>query len=204
MVIGLTALLQNSVKAQTIVGSDHDFSPTGPGTFGNWSGDRICIACHTPHNADLTQSDAPLWNHEVTGAVYTMYAGTGTLDASFTTGQPDGPSKLCLSCHDGTVALDSFGGAVGSTFLTGTAMINDVDSLQDDHPISFTYDAALVALDGGLHTPVAGAIGGLPLFGVANDELQCSTCHMVHDPVNGYFLRMSNVGSLLCLTCHDK
>ena len=43
--------------------------------------------------------DAPLWNHEVTQAVYTTYTSP-TLDAGNPPGnldQPGGVSKLCLS-----------------------------------------------------------------------------------------------------------
>ena len=92
------AALSCLVIAQTIVGSAHDFSGEG------WSGGEICLPCHTPHNADTTEPDAPLWNHAVTSALYTLY-DSPTMDVA--PEQPRPASKLCLSCHDGTVALDS-------------------------------------------------------------------------------------------------
>src|SRR5512139_3263798 len=75
---------------------------------------QICQPCHTPHNADSTAQGAPLWNHEVTTASFQPYASP-TLDASV--GQPSGVTKLCLSCHDGTVAIDSFAGQTGSWYV---------------------------------------------------------------------------------------
>lgn len=214
LVMTFVACFATVSLAASIVGSDHDFSiSTGPPPYNTFSGDRICIACHTPHNADVSEPDAPLWNHMVTRTTFTLYAGTGTLDAT-DLGQPDGSSRLCLSCHDGTVALDSFGGATGGTHLDAGATSMLGIGMENDHPISFTYDAALVAADGALERPtdagggqyeVIGTTNGtgitLPLF---NSKLQCASCHVVHDPAFIPFLRGSNAGSALCLTCHLK
>ncbi|MFC2168705.1 cytochrome c3 family protein [Acidobacteriota bacterium] len=188
--------------AQGITGSAHDFSGD------SWSGGQICIACHTPHNA-LSATDAPLWNHTETGATFTQYTSpTGTLDA--TVGQPGGISKLCLSCHDGVTALDSFGGAVGTTMIAsvGTGAGDFGTDLSNDHPISFTYDSALAGTDGELHDPATASSG---LGGTIADDMlfsgsmECSSCHDVH---NAYafsnLLILDNGGSALCLTCHDK
>jgi len=130
--------------SQTIVGTAHDFSNEGWNTTG-----EICIVCHTPHNADITVSDAPLWNHEITTANFTPYSSS-TMNA--TVGQPDASAKLCLSCHDGTVALDNFGGTTGGTnFISGGALIGT--DLSNDHPVSFVYDPNLANSDGGLYDP---------------------------------------------------
>ncbi len=182
-----------------ITGSAHDFSGDAWNTTG-----QICIVCHTPHNADLTVATAPLWNHEVTAvAAYTLYS-SATLDA--TVGQPGNESKLCLSCHDGTVALENFGGTTtGTNFITGSTLVGT--DISDDHPISFVYDAALATTDGGLHDPtttnsgLGGTISSDMLFA---SRMECASCHDVHDNINGMFLRINNAGSALCLTCHDK
>lgn len=167
--------------------------------------DEICIPCHTPHNADVTVIDAPLWNHQVTVAVFTPYSSS-TLNA--TVGQPNGSSKLCLSCHDGTVALDSWGGQTGTVFWSSGH--NDVmgTDLTDDHPISFTYDATLAFNDLELHDPtitnsgLGGTVSGDLLI---NNQLECSSCHDVHNEFgNNYLLRIDNIASSLCLTCHNK
>jgi hypothetical protein len=168
----LLVLAANGFSQGTIVGSAHDFKAE------TWSGGQICIVCHTPHNASTTVTDAPLWNHAVTTTTFTLYSSP-TLNA--TVGQPDGSSKLCLSCHDGTVAVNSFGGVTGTTMLTGGALIGT--SLANDHPISFTYDAALVTADGGLQpitsdSGLGGTISAKMLF---SGKVQCSSCHDVHN-----------------------
>ncbi len=199
--MGFAALLvlgvANPLHAQ-ITGTDHDFS----GDTWNPSG-QICIVCHTPHNGDTLVVGAPLWNHEVTLASHTPYSSS-TLDA--TVGAPSGTSKLCLSCHDGTVALDNFGGTTtGTNFIGGLADFGT--DLSNDHPISFVYDAALATADGGLQDPttqssgLGGTITGDLLFA---GSLECGSCHDVHDNTVAPFLRKSNAASALCLTCHAK
>lgn len=189
----------NQTMAQSIVGSAHDFSDDSWNTTG-----QICLVCHTPHNADVAVNNAPLWNHETTTATFTPYSSS-TMDA--TTGQPDASSKLCLSCHDGTVAVDNFGEQTGGThFLTGNTQIGT--DLNDDHPISFTYDAALASADDGLYDPATtnSGMGGT----IADDmliggQVQCASCHDVHNGSGvDKLLKKSNAASDLCLTCHAK
>jgi predicted CXXCH cytochrome family protein len=182
----------------SIVGTDHDFS-------GNpWSGGEICNVCHTPHHADVSETGAPLWNHEVTTATFTLYS-SATLNA--TLGQPDGNSKLCLSCHDGTVAVDNFGGQSGNSYFVGGRDLIGTD-LSDDHPVSFVYDAILATDDGGLFDPtttISGIGGTIHEDMLFDTKLQCASCHDVHGN-SGWakFLIKTNAASALCLTCHDK
>ena len=194
-----------AVSIAGIQGSAHDFSGL-PNARG-----EICLPCHAAHN-NQPVTDAPLWNHEVTTATYTVYTSP-TLDAGTPPGnldQPGGVSKLCLSCHDGTVAVDSFGGQQGTFFLSGDA--NLTTDLSNDHPISFIYDTTLASIDGGLFDPSTtpsgitntqgGTISDEMLFA---DKLECASCHDVHNEANNDFLLLKpNGGSLLCLTCHDK
>jgi len=199
-IVVLTILVASVVgNAQTIVGSEHDFSGESWNTTG-----EICVVCHTPHHANTTVTDAPLWNHEVTQATFTPYS-SATLDASV--GQPDGISKLCLSCHDGTVAVDNFGGETnGSEYVSGDDLIGT--DLSNDHPVSFTYDAALASADGDLYDPtttnsgLGSTIDDDMLF---NHKLECASCHDVHNGSGvDHLLVKSNDQSALCLTCHSK
>jgi len=194
-VVGSVFMFSSDVEG-AITGSAHDFSSQG------WSGGEICITCHTPHSSQ-TVANAPLWNHTLTTASFTVYSST-TLNA--TVGQPSGRSKLCLSCHDGSVAVDSYGGATGTNFVTGDALVGT--NLSNDHPVSFTYDAALATADGGLKNPattnsgLGSTIAADMLFG---GQLECSSCHDVHNGPNiNYLLLKSNAASALCLTCHSK
>ncbi len=181
-----------------IESSAHDFSTSGWNSTG-----EICIVCHTPHNADQTVANMPLWNHEVTMATYIVYSSS-TMDA--TVGQPGGASKLCLSCHDGTVAIDSFGGGTGGIYIGGRFLIGT--DLSDDHPVSIEWDHSTTndqtPLCLGCHLVHANmAYVGPPFF---DGRLECATCHDVHNqgPPEPGLLRRTMAGSDLCLWCHGK
>ena len=144
----------------TIVASKHDFSASGPNATYKGTGTQVCVYCHAPHASTAL---TPLWNHASTAATFTLYTSS-TLNA--TTAQPGGVSKLCLSCHDGTVAVDSFGGATGTKLVTGSPLLGT--DLSNDHPIGFTYDAALVTADPGLRAITTAATIGTTATCVAS------------------------------------
>ncbi|MHC4749606.1 MAG: cytochrome c3 family protein, partial [Planctomycetota bacterium] len=106
------------------------------------AGGSACSFCHTPHGA-LTGT--PLWSHKLSTAVYNIYQSS-SLEANI--GQPTGSSKLCLSCHDGTVAVTESirGSSFGGTYIAPGAANLGTD-LSDDHPISFVYSIELSAKD---------------------------------------------------------
>jgi len=202
IVIPALVLLANVGFGQTILGSSHDFSTMSWNTTG-----EICICCHTPHNANISVPDAPLWNHQVTTATFQLYTSP-TFNGAASITQPSGSSKLCLSCHDGTVALENFSNTTNGThFISG---VNNVGSdLRNDHPISFLYDAALASADPGLWNPTthpsgigSGTISQTMLF---NNKMECASCHDVHNSTGiTHLLRKTNAASALCLTCHNK
>jgi len=192
--------------AGTIAGSPHDFR----GYLWNESGE-ICKPCHTPHHTKALP--APLWNHELSTETYSMYDSTKSpsMDANVDI-QPSGSSKICLSCHDGTVALENFGDITdGVIFLYGDMLIGS--DLSDDHPISFVYNTSLATEDGELYDPVTklsgvvGSVGSIDEDMLFQGKMECSSCHDVHNTraVEGTKLLLKdNTGSALCLTCHDK
>lgn len=215
--VTVALLLWPVVVRGEIKNSKHDFSNTGTGgMWGSPTEDEVCIFCHTPHNSLPT---APLWNRAYSAPVFRLFAASSTLNA--TPGQPSPVSQACLSCHDGTAAIDSYnqGGpstptlmSLGDVYYPGSpygehgpniggnyAGNSSVNDLTDDHPFSFDYNAALVAADGELAAP-----GSLP-FPLYLGKLECATCHDVHNTTNlPKLLRMSNVQSALCRTCHLK
>jgi predicted CXXCH cytochrome family protein len=194
--IALVALAETASGEN--LASSHDFSNEA------WSGGDKCVACHVPHAADTSVPGVQLWNHEVTKASFMLYA-SNSLDAR--PGEPDGGSKLCLSCHDGSLAIDNFGSVTtGTQFMTGAALLGT--DLTDDHPISFVYDTALSDLDGGLHDPAtqtSGLGGSIDSDMLFDGQVQCASCHDPHgSPGVPKLLRISNAGSALCLICHNK
>ena len=180
-----------TVGFSQISGSAHDFS----GAAWNTGTTEICIVCHTPHNANTTTGTV-LWNRTTTITAFTPYS-SATFQGSATITVPGGISLLCLSCHDGSIALENYGGVTTGVTLIGTAIGDD---LSTEHPISFAYDNDLFLADGGLYDPAVAAVSDL-LFG---DQLECASCHDVHNAGFDNLLRMDNAGSALCLTCHNK
>lgn len=208
MAIGASTLLSSQATAGTITGSAHDFTSKA------WSGGRICVACHTPHKSDTSVAAAPLWNHANSSAAYTLYSSP-TLKATIT--QPGGSSKLCLSCHDGTVAVNSFGGVTGTTMITTANNLGT--NLKSSHPIGFTYNTTLATSNGSLHDPTTksvtigsgtqtktGTINSVLLYG---GQMECGSCHDVHNTftVGGSgtgLVKVDQSGSKICLSCHNK
>lgn len=179
--LGLAAVAAPAAaeRISDIRNTKHNLSVSGPGEVRAVSEDEICIFCHTPHAAN-EDAPVPLWNRQLSGATYIPYQSS-SLEATGI-GQPGGPSKLCLSCHDGTVALGSvlvlsgtnaLGDASPTTAeiqMLGTAPDGTMPAgqgettgftrrlgtdLTNDHPISFTYDDTLALADGELRLPSA-------------------------------------------------
>ncbi len=179
-------------------GNKHNLSVSGPGPVKALTTTEICVFCHTPHNANPA---VPLWNQTLsTGVTYVPYTST-TLKA--TVGLPTGSSKLCLACHDGTVAIGntinngrlSMAGVSAQGMLTGASALGT--DLRHDHPISFAP-----VVGGQIINPPAGSPAKLDTVG----QIQCRTCHDPHrmdiDATMKKFLVVNNSGSGLCLICH--
>lgn len=182
-----------SYPSASVVNTPHNLN-NYPGV--TVEGNQVCLPCHTPHHALLPGEGNVLWNHEETGENFTPYMNAG--------GQPEGPSKKCLSCHDGITAIDSYGGATGSTKITGSAMLDN--DLSDDHPIGVEYPN----LPAEYNDPATFAPGinngpGVRLVAINNvDRVECVSCHHVHNNGLGKFMRVPIQESYLCLQCHIK
>jgi len=194
---------------------------------------QLCIFCHTPHGGSLV---APLWNrNNPDGGAFTMYNSTHAWKTelnSVTTVNDE--SLLCLSCHDGSIAvnsllnvglsgnqpnvLENFGsptyiaGTTGGSKRIGGApgAENDTGHLEDDHPISLNYANAVSDQTAHgtneLQTLAYAESQGIAFFPTGGSEtnLECSSCHDVHDNSYPPFLIKSNSGSALCFSCHIK
>lgn len=167
-----------AARESRIASTKHNLSASGPGPLKANTESQICVFCHTPHGS--TSGVAPLWNRQLsTTTSYTTYS-SNSLDATQISGavleQPGGSSKLCLSCHDGAMAIGSVNvlGGTGSFTTPGSVPIamagtgtggvmTDGDygkttgftrnlgtDLSNDHPISLTYNSTLVTRDGEL------------------------------------------------------
>ncbi|MEK6748028.1 MAG: cytochrome c3 family protein [Pseudomonadota bacterium] len=148
-----------------IAQSVHNLGTTGVGSNPNggarnqFSGTaEICVFCHTPHGGDANAA-VPLWNRRLSNpAIYQTYdqLGTSTLDAKVAA--VGSVSLGCLSCHDGTQAIDAVinepgSGADNPGFRAGTWTGTDNNlgklapsvvqmlgiDLTNDHPIGMQY-----------------------------------------------------------------
>ncbi|HWP38854.1 MAG TPA: hypothetical protein VNL18_15010 [Gemmatimonadales bacterium] len=204
------ALLAAPARAQGLVGSTHDFY-SGSNTSYNFMSMsyQTCSACHTAHNAVAT--DAPLWNHTATVGPWTMYTSTvsATLD-NVVAGTPQGVSKACLGCHDGTVAVNSVRGQIitnanapAAFFIEPGADAYIGTDLTNDHPVSVTYDNTV---DKKLNDPTT-VRTVFPLYGASKNQVECGSCHDPHTPTgSGLYLRSytSTGKQTRCLVCHNK
>jgi predicted CXXCH cytochrome family protein len=241
-VFALTALaIAGSAPGTGIKGTYHDLSTLGAGSgYGDsieQSGkNRICVYCHAPHHT-LKVSDAanahgvtylPLWNHGVSAITnYTTYTA-GSQDFPLPSlvdqgvGQPGNVSRLCLSCHDGTIATNQYGFYATTSFgqankfISGRAQIGLGSDLSNHHPIGFNYYAA-AAVDNEIApatyplVAAAGATGTNIVFlkiqdVLYNGQMECATCHDVHNTRNqgNKFTWVDDTQSAFCFTCHLK
>ncbi len=201
LTIAMLTLTTSSAFA-VISGSAHDFV-NGPGvTFGT----DICAPCHTPHNSYASSAGGPLWSHTASTAAWTQYSATNSATYNMVNNTIDSISLACLSCHDGTVALDSYIGGTSGAGLLPAGSSNLTADLSNDHPISFTYDSTLDA-QSGLYTLAQAKSNNalLVFYGTTADQMECATCHDVHNGANiSKLLRYSNGASAMCLDCHNK
>ncbi len=185
----------SSYPAVSVVNSPHNLN-NFPGV--SIPGNRVCLPCHTPHNALLSGDENVLWNHAETQETFVMYKSTA--------GQPEGSSKLCLSCHDGVTAVDNYGGNGGTgAVITGDAALGS--DLSNDHPIGIEYPTASPAEynDPATFDPGAANGPGVQLVTISSvDRVECASCHNVHNNGLGNFLRVPIQESYLCLQCHIK
>lgn len=206
LLLTVTGIVQTQ---NTIVNTKHNLSVAGPGTIKAASETQVCVFCHTPHSPQPIQ---PLWNHQLSTADYILYSSEYLTSLSYSIpNQPNPRSKLCLSCHDGTIALGAVYNNMGTTTI---AMQNDITvmpsgipsnigtSLVNDHPVGYIYDNAkdpeLVARPWPWNTPVKLDPDA------SNGTVECHTCHEPHNNQFGKFLRMDNTNAALCTFCHTK
>jgi predicted CXXCH cytochrome family protein len=137
---------------------------------------------------------------------------------------PGSASLLCLSCHDGSIAVNQYGNASqplssqgrGGDTISPQYRIGYQGYLVNHHPIGLDYvqvrtqDAEIRDPDAFNLTPVSKIRGHLFGNGAsgtgAQTFLECASCHSVHNKGNSgeRLLWRSNRDSELCLTCHDK
>ena len=181
----------------------HDMTPTGASSIrGNVN--NACLYCHAPHGAST--SPTPLWNQQLSMQSYTMY-GSSTYHQTGVQPPLGSPSKLCLSCHDGTVAPGQTL-AFGQLAMRGSMKLQNKLSadLSGSHPFSLKKPLT-DAPDLFNLLSATPAQTKDPAVQMVNDNIECTTCHNVHfqgiDKVVRSFLVRDSSNGALCLACHD-
>ena len=222
-----------SMNAQTsVVNTKHNLSATGTMSLTTYT--QVCKFCHSPHGAQAGDAQKiPLWAHFNSTQTFTMYGSNPnqTLKTTTVDSQPSGPSMACLSCHDGTVAVNArsgYGDPLSSSYARRFGDMNEASTSAADFDIQIdangykmgymkksvagvnkddlsTVHPIAIAYDTVANTqlvPVAN-LTGVKLF---NGKVQCSSCHDAHGAAAGasFFLRVTTTGSALCLACHVK
>ena len=209
-------LLAPSASWATVAGTKHNFGLLSTAEVKSADSSEICVFCHTPHNSNPS---GPIWNRQDSGSTYDVYASQ-TLAAIMSPnapvlGQPTGSSKLCLSCHDGTMAIGSLLNMPGKTqagtlAVTGPGVTAGKLSsastsyigtdLRDDHPISFEYSLAYPSNTELVDPTSLPADVKLDATG----KVQCTSCHDPHGTAFPKFMIASLENGSLCAACHDK
>ncbi len=246
LALGATMALMPSVSKATIIGSGHDFSPTG--SYGPaktnglarfvWGGEtntynNPCQVCHIPHKAQTYASaKAPLWNHAPSSQAssYITYDSAGS--ASYKGGSITlGSSIACLSCHDGSVAINQTAGGNGKnatnslsgaavyaptfsietakagTFASGAGPYVGFTDLTQMHPLGVSYTACVSGGDDELQATTYDLLPKM-LKG-ASKTVECASCHDIHRTTGAsatvsHSLIVDLEGGALCLECHKK
>ena len=206
-------LLIESLIAQSILNTKHDFSVGSiDADIKAVSEDQVCVFCHAPHSTDTI---AQLWNKTLTDETnYTLYSSE-RLTGYPTPSQPKDRSKLCMSCHDGTIAIGSVynrpglgqGGTIlmadGVTVMPSSSVGFTGVDLTDDHPIGYSYDTNNDPELTIRNWPWKNE--GLKVLldpDASNGTVECHTCHNPHD--NFYSPFLNEPVTSLCTTCHSK
>lgn len=204
-----------AAEGSEVASTVHNLSVSGPGEIRAINETEICKFCHIPHNAAVQEM---LWSRRLPSTNYRTPTMRTPGGGRTVTPQPDGSSRLCLSCHDGTIALGEIAGEPRAVSMAGTARLGGDRSgflgtdLSGSHPISFVMpdgdegeersdrDMGLKPLD------LIRGSAGVRLD--AEGKMQCTTCHDPHKDeyhkpgVVPRFWVLPTVEDV-CLTCHD-
>lgn len=239
---------------------------------------EVCVYCHTPHGANENIA-APLWNRTLKNNTYQTYDQVGSNTLTAAVNQPGISSLTCLSCHDGTVAIDSIINMPGSGRYNASSKTSHQESfldswvntasttvspnhlamgtsspakpsagcmschnsdigvahefnfarigtdLRDEHPIGIDIPTSRIGEDFIGPTVTQDKMAFFDINSNSKPDsnevrfyktgstyrVECASCHDPHGviptpgaEINPTFLRVKNLGSALCLTCHAK
>ncbi len=206
LVLFCLPMLSGASKKSSILNSPHNLSVSGPGQIKSLSETRVCIFCHSSHHAS---ADGPLWNHETTSAgKFKTYDRTTMLGEAE---QPNGSTKLCLSCHDGTIAVGSVHGVKGGIAMRGVGASGEIPvgsksnigtDLSGTHPVSIRFEQKQSLAKSYMRWPPFDPEEEVGLD--ADGFVQCTSCHDAHGSRSEHlpFWNKETFGQV-CVVCHE-
>ncbi len=173
-----------------------------------------CLSCHDGSQAMNNMINAPgSGNYNALGANFagTWTAGTGTASpVDPATGQlaartnTSGVGNLGVDLRDDhPIGIQYCGG--GPTVLAPTTACNDGDFTAPQNT-TISGNVVFWVDTGGAGRQKTDMILYNRAFAVAGNApaVECASCHDPHSETNLTFLRVSNAGSAVCLSCHVK
>ncbi len=199
-------LLLGAGGKTSILNSPHNLSVSGKGQIKSQSETRVCIFCHSSHHAS---TEGPLWNHETTTASKFKTYDRSTLLGK--TEQPNGATKLCLSCHDGTIAVGSVHGVPGGIPMQGVGASGEIPAgrrshlgtdLSGTHPVSIKFEQQQSMEKSAMRWPPVDP--GNEVGTDADGFVQCTSCHDPHGTRSKTlpFWNKETFGQV-CVVCHE-
>jgi len=206
LILALVVLFVTGGGPRTsIVDGKHNLSSSGSGEIKSLGEDRVCIFCHSSHNAS---GEGPLWNHQTsTPGTFKVYSRS-TLSAM--PDQPSGATKLCLSCHDGTIAVGAIRGVGRPIPMQGVGAAGEIPAnrrshlgtdLTGTHPVSIRFRQETAASSSNLRWPPNDPEGRVGTD--ADGFVQCTSCHDPHGSASPrYPFWQKESFSAVCQVCH--
>jgi len=200
-------LAQSLAVAQApvdVLGMHNLSPPSGASVYSQ--GSLGCTFCHAPHSG--LGGISPLWNQTLSKSTYTPYSSSTYVEQGNTQPTLGLTSSLCLSCHDGTVAVGQ-SAAYGALPMIGS--MNSIDSfgtnLGGAHPFSLVLpmkDASNLVASLVSQGKTADPTGAVKLI---KGNIECTSCHDPHvqgtDKIAQDFLVRDSSSGQMCLACHD-
>ncbi len=194
-----------------VLGS-HNMAPaSGSPITGNLG--SPCLYCHAPHsgiNGTPGVGGTPLWSQKLSNVQsYQTYTSTTMVNKTSASPPLGSNSTLCLSCHDGTVAVGTLT-PYGQVSMSGSLAGTPADlgtNLQSTHPFNFiTPLQPTTDLWPSLSASPPSTQDTTGAVQLINGNVECGSCHNPHVQnidSSSDFLVIDNSQSALCLSCHN-
>jgi predicted CXXCH cytochrome family protein len=184
----------------------HNLTPSSGASIYTQPGSIGCTFCHAPHSG--LGGISPLWNQTYSQATYVPYGSTTYHETGNTKPTLGVTSSLCLSCHDGTVAMGQTA-VFGQIQTTGKWAPGDTfgTTLSGTHPFSLVLpmkDASNLVASLVSQGKTGDPTGKVKLV---HGNIECTSCHDPHvqnnDRIAQQFLVKDSSSGQMCLACHD-